>query len=186
MKNKSLTKKDIDLFYKLHPSLMMYAGEKSGIRKIPKNTETFRKLPLEKVNEFRTGLYKNSIFFDQFIAENPYNFSNNDLENVKGWRHFLKGNFFLMEYTDKQGMFLDSHTPPRVYAVSSLKNSFEEIFGLLSLPIYMEAVFLQFKDQIIYDGILHVNNIIFGRHMTHSLKEDYKKAKKRGIITALS
>ncbi|MCX6703137.1 MAG: hypothetical protein NTV02_00390 [Candidatus Zambryskibacteria bacterium] len=186
MKNKFLTKKDIDLFYKLHPSLMMYAGEKLGMKNIPKNWKTFRKLSLDIVNEFRTRLYENTDIFDQFIKENPHNFSDKELEIVREWKHFLKGKFFLMEYTDTQGMFLDSNNPPRAHAVSSLKSSFEDMFCLMPLPIYMEAVFLPFKGQIIYDGILQVNNIIFGRHMTRNFKEDYKKAKKKGIITVLS
>ncbi|OHA20182.1 MAG: hypothetical protein A2836_00500 [Candidatus Taylorbacteria bacterium RIFCSPHIGHO2_01_FULL_45_63] len=100
---------------------------------------------------------------------------------------FLKDDFFLMKYSEKQGMFLDSHTPPpRVYAVSSLKSSFEEMFGLWPLPIYVEAVLLPFKNQIIYDGILYPRTITFGRGMTHSFNESYKEAKKKsGIITTL-
>ncbi len=64
MKNSILTKKDIDLFYKLHPSLMMYVSRKLGIYGIPKNTILFRKLPLEKVNEFKMRLYDNIHLFD--------------------------------------------------------------------------------------------------------------------------
>ncbi len=67
-----------------------------------------------------------------------------------------------MKYVDGQAMFLDSHTPPQVYAISALKSSFEEMFDFWPLPIYAEAILLPFKDHIIYDGILYPRTITFG------------------------
>ncbi|OHA20181.1 MAG: hypothetical protein A2836_00495 [Candidatus Taylorbacteria bacterium RIFCSPHIGHO2_01_FULL_45_63] len=88
MSNVTLNKRDIDLFYRLHPSLMMYVSKKLGIREISKNAETFRKLPLEKVNQFRIRLYENTYLFDQFIDENPYHFSSENLDIVREWKRF--------------------------------------------------------------------------------------------------
>jgi len=122
---------------------------------------------------------------DSFVKENPFNFSSHELEIVAGWRHLVKGTFYLFRYLKKHAIFLDDATPPRAYGVLALTDTFEELLGPV-LPIRLEAVLLPFKGQIIYDGFVVPYRIYFGRGVREELNEDYREAKDRfGIITSL-
>jgi hypothetical protein len=182
-----LSEEDAELFYKLHPALLFYTDQRKGILRDASITtvEEFRQLGPEEVNKVREALYKHPKLIDSFVQENPYNFSQEELEIVRSWKNFLKDEFYLFRYLKQYAIFLDDGSPPKAYGVLALESDFQEMVGPW-LPVLLKAVLLPFKGQIIYDGILIPYLVTFGPGIRRDLKEAYQEAKARfGIITSL-
>jgi len=43
----------------------------------------------------RDALYENPQLIDAFAAENPFGFSDEELDIVRSWKHFVAGDFFI-------------------------------------------------------------------------------------------
>ena len=52
---------------------------------------------------------------------------------------------------------------------------------------YISTTIIPFKDKIIYDGFIQSSGVYYGRNMTETMNEDYKKAKlNKEILKSLS
>jgi plasmid stabilization system protein ParE len=181
-----LSEEDVGLFYKLHQALLLYTNQRKGIVSGVTTVEEFMQLPIEEIGKIRESLYGQFRLVDSFVKENPFNFSQEELEIVKSWKDFLKDRFFLFRHLKKYAIFLDDSSPPKAYGVLALKSDFLDMAGGQRLPIFLEAVLLPFKGQIIHDGILIPYPVSFGPGIRRDLKEEYQEAKARfGIITSL-
>jgi len=179
-----LPEKDLELFFKLYPALLLYANQQLNVIEGATKLDEFKGLSLEEQVEVRDALCDKPSLIDSFAAENPYKFTREELETVSGWRHHLKGTFYLVRYLKRYAVFLDENAT-RAYGVQALNDSFEEILGP-ELPVRLEAMLLPFKGRIVYDGFMRYYNIYFGRGFRRDLNEDYQEAKHRhGVITSL-
>lgn len=179
-----LSVKEADLFYKLYYSLLVYANMKLNIVKSLSSPYDIEEIPIEETNKLRVELYKHPELMDSFALENPFNFSDEELELVRSWKDFVKGRFIVLRHLKNYTIFLDPEEPPKAYGVLALRTSFQEIFPFL--PMMVEAVLLPFKDRIIYDSVLQPYLIRFGGGIRRSLNDKYQKAKSMfGIITSL-
>lgn len=180
-----LSKEDVELFYRLFHSLLVYVNKKLEIVKGLNSPDDFKKFSLEKINNIREQLYKQPELIDSFVSENRSNFSSNELKVISSWKNFVKGKFFIFRYLKNHTIFLNADELPKAYGVIALTTPFEEMFGP-NLPVMVEAVLLPFGDEIIYDSILPTYNITFGAGIRRSLNDSYQEAKARfGIITSL-
>ena len=70
------------------------------------------------------------------------------------------------------------------YAVKALGDSFDTYFD--NFPVNISTTLIPFKDKIIYDGFIQSSRVYYGRSMTETMNEDYKKAKRnKEILTSL-
>lgn len=179
-----LPEKDLELFFKLYPALLLYANQQLKVIEGATTPNTFKGLSLEEQVEVRDALFDKPSIINSFAAENPFKFTREELEIVSGWRHHVRGTFYLVRYLKRYAVFLDEKAT-RAYGVLALNDSFEEILGL-ELPIRLEAMLLPFKGRIVYDGFMRYSNIYFARGFRRDLNEDYQEAKHRhGVITSL-
>jgi hypothetical protein len=174
------------LFYKLHPALMFYANEKLRVTQDrPADPQAHALLPPEKRLEVRDALHAKPELIDQFVQENPFGFSPEELEIVESWQHAVVGGFYIFRYLAKYTIFLSTETVPKAYGVLALADPLEELIGPY-LPRMSDTVLLPFKGKIVYDGLLSGYNLTFGGGIKRMLNEEYKKAKADfGIITSL-
>ena len=180
-----LSEEDVELFYKLYHALLVYVNKKLNVVRGIKSPRDLKKLPIEKINKIRNRLYKHPELIDSFVAENPLNFSSDELKIISSWKNFVKGEFIILRYLKRYTIFLAVDAPPKAYGVLALDTPFQDIFGP-DIPIMVEAVLLPFKGDITYDGILLSYPIIFGGSFRRSLNDAYQEAKlKFGIITSL-
>ncbi|MHA1262084.1 MAG: hypothetical protein ACTSSA_08255 [Candidatus Freyarchaeota archaeon] len=174
---------DVELFYKLYHPLLIYVNKRYNIASGVNSLDDFR--DLEEIVEVRDKLYEHPELIDSFVRENPHNFSRDELEIIRGWKNFVKGDLIVFRYLKKYTIFLDPGEPPKAYGVLALKSPLEEVLGPF-LPIMTQAVLLPFKGKIVYDSLLRPYNVIFGSGIRRSFKEAYQEAKHRfGIITSL-
>ena len=180
-----LSKEDVKLFYRLYNPLLVYVNKKFKIIKGIDSPEDFKKFSIEEINKFRDRLYKYPELINSFVAENPLNFSTNELEMLNSWKEFVKGKFLIFRYLKNYTVFLDADESPKAYGVLALNTAFEEMVGSY-LPVMVEAVLLPFNDKIIYDSIFFPYSMTLGGGVRRSFNDAYQEAKSRfGIITSL-
>src|SRR5690606_15787092 len=75
--------------------------------------------------------------------------------------------------------------PLQVYGVVALTTPLVVLIQQ-PLPVMVKTVLLPFKGQIVYDGLLNIQGVSFGRGVKASLNDSYRQAKKESrVITTL-
>ena len=180
-----LSKEDVKLFYKLYNPLLVYVNKKFKIIEGIDSPEDLKKFSIKKIYKVRDRLYKHPELINSFVAENPLNFSTNELKIISSWEELVKGKFLIFRYLKNYTVFLDTDESPKAYGVLALNTAFEEMVGSC-LPAMVEAVLLPFNGKIVYDGILFPYSMTFGGGIRRSFNDAYQEAKSRfGIITSL-
>lgn len=175
------------LFYKLHPALMFFANER--LKVIPDEVadpQEFTSLAPETRIKVRGALHAQPDLIDEFVRENPFSLTPEELEIVASWKRAVVGKFYIFRYLKNYTVFLSGGSPNKAYGVLALADPFEALVGRY-LPILVNAVLLPLGGKIIYDGLLSSYRVSFGGGIKRSLNEAYKEAKARfGIITSLT
>lgn len=176
-----LSKQDADLFFELMWSLQVFVNRKVGLLPDVSTVSSYRKLSQEEKMKVREALYEKPELIDTYVKENPDHFTEENLVIVSKWKNFVKGEFYIERYLRKHTVFMKGNT---VYGVLGLYDGIEEIIHKSYLPMYVKAVLLPFKRQIVYDGLLQSYSVFFGGNIKADLKETYLRAKqRREIIT---
>jgi len=144
-----LPEEDATLFYRLYHSLLYYVNTKYDVADVASPEEIKEALRIE-LKILIDELYEHPKVINEFVQENPCNFSSDELQIVKGWNNFVKREFAILHQLEKYTIFLDVEKPPKAYGVFGLYSTFEKLVG--PLPTMMYAVLLSFKGKIIYDG----------------------------------
>jgi len=174
-----LTKQDVELFFKLMWSLQNYVNTKLAIISDIRTVDEYGQLsPSEKL-DVRDALYDHIELIDSYVEENPHGLSPEELDIVKGWKNFQRGDYFIERFLKNYAIFIGKG---KVYAVSALYESFEGLLPYIRLPYYAKAVLLPFKGKIVYDGMLQGYNMSFGGGVRADLREIYMTAKQNGRI----
>jgi len=179
-----VSQEDAKLFFKLYHPLIYYVIAKYDLLDM-KTPEEIKRVSLEETKDLRDELYNHPEVIQEFVEENPFNFSREELDIVYEWKHFVKGRFIIFRSLKKYTIFLDlKEELPKAYGVLALYHSFEEVVG--SLPVMADAILLPFKGKIVYDGIVNRSFLSFGSSVRRNFNDAYQKAKFRlGIIESL-
>jgi len=179
-----LSEKDRKLFHKLHLTLLFYASQQTEAVEHVSTPGDLICSSVETKHRVRDALCENAHLIDSFVVENPLHFSAGELDVLRDWKHFIKRRFFVIRYLKKYAVFLEE-SQPRAYGVVGLSDEIEDMLGP-RLPIYIEAVLLPFRGQIVCDGLVTTYSVYFGPGMRRSLNDAYQEAKFRyGVITSL-
>ena len=182
-----LAKEDITLFFKLYFALLRYVNLNAKIiSPYDMSAEEFIDLITEEKVKIREHLYQKPNYFDLFLkSDHAKNLTADQLEIVAGWKHYIKGRFYIFKHLKNQTIFLDdSRDNSKAYAVTGI--SYPLASSFISPPTLVEAVLIPFKNYIIYDSFLSTYSIFFGPGIKSSLKDSYDEAKLRyGLITQL-
>lgn len=181
----NLPEKDVDHFFKLYHGLLFYVNKKYNIIESLKNPDDLFEAPFNDIVELKEKLYADPEIIDTFVKENPLEFSSQDLDIIRSWKNFVKGEFMIMSYKKDYTVFLEPTDPPKAYGVFGLNSSFQEMLEP-NLPVSVELTLLPYEDKITYDGTLISKRVIFGPHMRRDFKLLLDQAKGLyGIITQL-
>lgn len=177
---------EIDLFYHLYYSLLIYVNQKIGLFAGVGGSEEMSEMTPLQVNELRQQLYTHPYFFDLFTEENPIKISPDLLQIVSSWHNFISGRFYIYSYQKNYAVLIADRPPSKAYGVLALDCPFPELVGSV-LPVMVETVLLPFKNKIIYDGTLQPYPFYLGLSIKGSLTETYHHAvEKFGIIADLT
>ncbi|MBL9123371.1 MAG: hypothetical protein JNG90_07040 [Planctomycetaceae bacterium] len=176
------------LFFKLHRALMFFVNDRRRVLpdKLSSPKEFGDQSPAARL-KVRNALVDDVDLIESFVDQNPFDFSEEELDLVLSWRHLVAGSFYIYRELKSYTVFLDAGEQPIAYGVVALTQPFEEMIGPY-LPVLTETVLLPFREKIIYDGMLAGPGVSlsFGAGIRRMLKESYDRAKDRyGIVTSL-
>jgi hypothetical protein len=174
-----LSREDASLFFKLMPALQTFANRQLKIIEGLKDVEGYKTISDGERVELRNAVYENPEVIDDFVRENPFSFSKDELEIISNWKNFIADSFFIVQLTKKHAIFIRNED---VYAVLALAQPLQVVLGAAPLPTYVKTVLLPFKGKIIYDGLLEGHNIFFGPGISTSVKNRYRIAKQKNEI----
>lgn len=177
---------DLELFFRLRWTLMLFVNQRlTVIPEKPATPEEFGVLPPEVRLKVRDALNKRLDLIESFVAENPAQLTDDELDIVRSWRHLVAGRFYIFRELKKYSVLLTATSPVIAYGVVALSQPFEDLTGP-HLPVLVETVLLPFNDKIVYDGLMSSFNISFGGGVRRRLNESFKEAKERhGIVASL-
>lgn len=179
-----LNEHDAKLYFKLHPSLMLFANERLKIAPELQNIAALMTANITLKKKIRDQVYEVPGMIDDFVTNNPFNFDAEEIAIIKGWKNFIKGSFFILKHYKKYTIFLETNEPSKAYGVLGLTDPISHVVS--QTPAYVEAILLPFKNQIIYDGIIAPFSISFGSGYRRSFQDSFDKAKATyGIIESL-
>ena len=170
-----LSPDEVALFYRLMRPLQFYVNQKLDIIPEVDSVETYANdYDMEEKLPVRNAVYEHTDLIDAFVAENPANLSDVELEIVSSWKGFVAGDFYIERFLKKGAIFVNSKETPQVYLVLGLTESLEEMFEYYYRPpILVKTVLLPFKSRIIYDGLFQTYSIYFGGGVKGNLREIY-------------
>jgi hypothetical protein len=182
-----LSHENAKLFYKIWLGLLSYVNEKYSVKPEIGEMKSPAGLDVNKVVAIRNKLWEHKEIIDEYIEKNADILIEREINILKSWEsHNIGGEFILLKYLKKYSVFLTTDENPKLYGVVGITNSIDEIFPLLRLPLYVEAVFLQFEDKIIYDGFIIPYIVSFGSGYVRSFNDTYREVKEKdGIIVDL-
>jgi hypothetical protein len=181
-----LSLEDVDHFYRLLGSLMVYVNQKLKVLEEQVITpEAFSALPPETRLKVHQALLEHLDLIDAFAVENPFGLDETDLGIVQSWNHLVSGTFYVFRQLKKYTVFLSSKEPVVAYGIVALFDPFAALVGPV-LPRMIKTTLLPFKGRIVYDGFITGYNISFGPGIRRRLNESYQEAKARyGVVTSL-
>jgi hypothetical protein len=94
------------LFYKLHHSVLAYANRQLEVVPDFDDPDDIELLVPEETVQIRDALHENLSLLEDFVIDNPYGLSSDELAILAGWRHRVAGNFFIVRYLKKYTVFL--------------------------------------------------------------------------------
>jgi hypothetical protein len=175
---------EADLFLRLYTPLISFvAGRLGGVAGIH-DLKSFRYSSMDAKAKARDAMLDNIRLLDEYLRVNPDSFSKQELEPVSGWKRFVKGYFAVVRDLKGYTVFMDEGNPPKAYGVLGLTTEIADMLPV-PLPAYATAVLLPWKGRIVTDGLVMSYNIVLGRGICANLREAYREAKARGIITSL-
>jgi hypothetical protein len=181
-----LAPQDAELFIKLHRGLMTYVHQQLRLAgDCPSDADEFNELSPAERCDLRDKLLGRLDLLERFVAENPAQFSDEELEIVASWRDLAHGQFVALRQLKKHAVFVSTSEPHVAYGVLALTDTFDELFGG-SWPVVLETVLLPFKGQIVYDSMMRAYRVTFGGGARRGFNDLYKQAKERcGLVTSL-
>ena len=175
-----LSPSDVELFMHLILQVQWYAQQQGKVLPKIKSLADYTNTSSREKVAVRDYLFDHSELIDSFIQANPAKLSSDELAIVSSWKTFVRGKFIIERLLKKHAIFID--TSERVYGVVGLQQELSDIIDKRSLPVYVHALLLPFKGQIVYDGLLGFANISFGGGMRSNFKETYLIAKDNDAI----
>ena len=114
-----LTEKEYEQFLRVHLKLMYYVAEREQL--MPKKVSSFddyMNLDIVEKIPSRDRIYERSEYIDEFVKENPYKLSSEDIEIAKGFNGFRKRQFWVVNFLKSYTVFLDEEYAYGVVAES--------------------------------------------------------------------
>ena len=181
-----LPAEQVDQFLRIFLRLLFFTNQKLQVVPSLATEPPGHDVDWEAAMKVRDALWQHEELLDAYVAQNPDQFSPEDMVIAKSWKYRVEGRFIIFKELKKYAIFIAHGGVPDVYAVHCLTHSFEEISPDERMPTLVEAVLLPFHGVIVADGLFDAFNIPYSPEIRADLKAIYDDASERGeIITSL-
>mgnify|MGYP006934521982 CR=1 FL=1 len=156
--NAKLKDKDYKVFNKLYTALLDYTNNKYNIIAIKDIYNYDFKGYYKDLKDVIDYFFNNKkVIIEEFIKNNPYNFTSNELEMVKEFNKAITNEFTIVLTTkDYLGLLLDDN----IYMVKTLACNFDQTIDIKMLPIIATTSIVQFNNDIVCCGVYEGDQLI--------------------------
>lgn len=176
----TLSPEDAQLFYHLWLPLLDFTNRKYHINPRLKKITKASELHPADAKEIANKLWENVTIIDAYLKGAP-DLPKEHQAIIRGWKRRIYGRFIVERHLKKGSIFISVENE-KIYQVSGIISTWEEMFSGLPLPLLVDAVLIPFLGVIISDGLVASYNLVIGKNMRQSFKELYMTAKKGGRI----
>lgn len=172
--NAHLCKRAADEYYKLYFALLEYTNNKHSI--VPSLNKIYRQEGLnpKELSEIDKYLWEHRGIIDDFIKENIYNFNEEELEIINGFKNAVVGSFIIVKFDREYTEFLDDQNGI-LYMVKGVRADFDELIDDSDLPELVTTTLLPFKGQIIFNGFFSSMPLSMGNTLLKIVDDNYDK-----------
>lgn len=172
MENKAkLSSKDAFLFFKIYFALLEYVNKKYHIQPQLKKIYQQTNMPPNLILPIRDYLFEHLDIIDDFIKENPYRLTDDELELIYHFKDSIGDIFIIMKY-DKEYTYLLGRNAN--FAIKGLHSTIAEVIPAYNLPYACQMYLIPFKDVIVYDGIITQQiSLEFSKNIIDSFNKDF-------------
>ena len=185
-----LSPTDAEAFFRLWSHIDAYVCRRTGAMPgITSPNDVREKCSAGDLARIRRALWTDPGLLEAFSSDNPLGLSAGEIEEVRRFRHAVRGKFYVERCLKDYAVFISVGDTPRVFAVRGLRERVDEVLQRTQPVGYaamIDAVLLPFRGRIVWDGLASLNPLTFGPGVRRSFREAYLRAKERGeIITSL-
>lgn len=173
--NAHLSKKDVDLFYKLYFGILEFTNRKYHVvpgLKIYDAKKLDPRILVDVIDKFWNK--KDSILME-FAFANPFKFNDEEMKIVRDFRKGIRDLFIIVKYEEEYTTFLSKDN---LYMVKGINCNIDEIIPNKDLPVPAKTTILPFKDQIVFDSVLTAQAIKISTNMRENIIEETNNSKK--------
>ena len=181
----TLSPTEAEAFLRIWSTVDSYVCRRTGVLPGIEGPEQVRRRPPEDLAKVREALWSSPHLLDDFVRDNPFSLSPSELEDVRRFRHSVRGKFFVERHLKDYSVFVTTSGEQKVFAVRGITDPPEEVLGRLQplgLAVMVEAVLLPFRGRIVWDGLVGVLPVSFGPGIRRRFRDAYLGAKERAKI----
>jgi len=169
------------LFFKNWLKLLIFVNDKYNIIENFGAPKSPVGLKIDELIKIRKKLWENSFLINEYLETTRI--KKEDKNIVDSWNKFIKGKFLFIKSLKKYSVFMDFENK-KLYGVCGISSPIIDIVP--HIPIMIKTTIIPFNDKIIFDGLIEMDNVSFGKNMRQSFNEEYIETKKKnGIINML-
>ncbi len=175
------------LFFAIWASLDAFVNRRKSVVAGYQTAAECRAGTPRNLRTIRDALRADPGLLDAFVAENPDALSDEALAEARGFRHAVRGKFYVERILKGHAVFV-STANNRVYLVGGLTDGVGEVLSRgqpVGYALLVETVLLPFRGRIVWDGIVGGHNVSFGPGIRENYKEAYLRAKERGELISV-
>lgn len=173
--NAHLCKKAADHYYKLYFALLDYVNKKYKIHPEIKKIYKQEGLDVYKLNDIDKYLWEHKEIIDDFIKDNDYKFTEEELSEIKEFKNAITSDYFVVVGFDKEYTKILSDDG-KLYMVKGIRADFDKILNPKELPKIIGTTLLMFKGNIIFKSFFDNVDIVFGNDIKKDIVDKMKCA----------
>ncbi len=173
--NAHLCKNAADHYYKLYFALLDYINKKYNIHPEIKRIYKQEGLNVDKLYDIDKYLWENKDVISDFISDNNYKFTNEELSEVNEFKNAITSDYFVIVGFEREYTKILSNDG-KLYMVKGIRSDFDKIMNPKELPKVVSTTLLMFRGNIIFKSFFGNIDIIFGNDVKRDIVNEMRCA----------
>lgn len=173
--NAHLCKNAADHYYKLYLALLDYINKKYKIHTEIKKIYKQERLDVNKLYDIDIYLWKHKEIIDDFIKDNDYKFTEEELSEVNEFKNAVTSDYFVIVGFDREYTKILSDDG-KLYMVKGVRTDFDKIMNPKELPKIISTTLLMFNGNIIFKSFFGNIDIVLGNDVKKDIIYKMKSA----------
>lgn len=162
--NAHLSKNAADEFYKLYFALLEYVNNKYNVSKDIKKIYKQENLDVNKLYNIDEYLWKHKNIIDEFIKDNDYKFTEEELDRVKLFKKSVTNDHFVIIGFEREYTKLLSEDG-KIYMIKGIRTDIDKLIEPTQIPKVISTTLIMFKDNIVFNSFFSSLGIEFGNDL---------------------